>query len=255
MLKKIFLLVFLVLSAPTLQAQEVFWGFGEDDRELIIPPECDNSLEAEELFETGMRLLDETGYAKQGAPYCLMAAALDNHIEAQYEVARLYHKGILLPKSDLAAYKWATLAALNGHREADLLGAGIEQFMSIQDIEASTKSLTSLIPVIAQNTQERLQAELDKQNKLKAEIAFTKKDIADLKMFGKIMPRTIEETVATVNQNAQTMPAKDTSVSTKMISSKSVLGQARENREERAKPNESIFSQQDLDNAPMPSTI
>lgn len=247
MLKKILLLSFLVLSAPALQAQEVFWGFGEDDRELIVPPECDNSLEAEELFEIGMRLLEETGYAKQGAPYCIMAAALDNHVEAQYEVARLYHKGILLPKSDLAAYKWATLAALNGHHEADLLGANLEQFMSIQDIEASTKSLTSLIPVIAQNTQEKLQAEVEKQEKLKAEIEFAKKDIADLKKFGKIMPR--EE----IAPPSPVSGAKTESV--KKSSSKSVLGQARENREERAKPNESIFSEQDLENAPMPSTI
>ena len=251
MFKKILLLSFLVLSAPALQAQEVFWGFGEDNRELIIPPECDTSLEAEELFEVGMRLLEETGYAKQGAPYCIMAAALDNHIEAQYEVAKLYHKGILLPKSDLAAYKWATLAALNGHQEADLLGANIEQFMSIQDIEASTKSLTSLIPVIAQNTQAKLQAEIDKQEKLKAEIEFAKKDIADLKKFGKIMPRE-EETPSITNQKEA---KADKTVATKKTPSKSVLGQARENREERAKPNESIFSEQDLNNAPMPSSI
>ena len=249
MLKKLLLLSFLVLSAPALQAQEVFWGFGEDNRELIIPPECDNSMEAEELFEVGMRLLEETGYAKQGAPYCIMAAALDNHVEAQYEVARLYHKGILLPKSDLAAYKWATLAALNGHQEADLLGANIEQFMSIQDIEASTKSLTSLIPVIAQNTQEKLQAEITKQEKLKAEIEFAEKDIADLKQFGKIMPRAEEEVAlpSSSTAKAESLPKK--------TASKSVLGQARENREERAAPNESIFSQQDLDNAPLPSSI
>ena len=110
-----------------------------------------------------MRLLEETGYAKQGAPYCLIAAALDNHTEAQYQVARLYQKGILLPKSDLAAYKWATLAALNGHAEADRLGANIEQFLSIQDIEASTKSLADLIPVIAQATQKELDVEVAKK--------------------------------------------------------------------------------------------
>ena len=125
MLKRLFLIGFVVLFAPAVMAQEVFWGFDEDNRELIIPPECDSSLTAQELFDAGMRLMEETGYAKQGAPYCLLAAALDNHSEAQYQVARLYQKGILLPKSDLAAYKWATVAALNGHADADRLGASI----------------------------------------------------------------------------------------------------------------------------------
>ena len=241
MFKKALLLGFLLLSAPALQAQEVFWGFDENDRELIIPPECDDSLAPQELFDVGIRLLEETGYARQGAPYCLMAAALDGHVEAQYEVARLYHKGGLLPKSDLAAYKWATLAALSGHPQADLLGANIEQFLSIQDIEISTKSLTNLIPVISDTAQRKLWAEVDKQEKIKQQIAWTKKDIRDLKAYGRMFPREAVET-----------PKTEVSVSGK---SKSVIGVARQNNQERARANEPIFSQRDLDNAPMPTAL
>ena len=244
MLKKLFLTASLVLFMSSAIAQEVFWGFDENNRELIVPPECDSNLDAQELFETGMKLLEETGYAKQGAPYCLIAAALDNHTEAQYQVARLYQKGILLPKSDLAAYKWATLAALNGHAEADRLGANIEQFLSIQDIEASTNSLQNLIPTIAQNTQKELDAEIAKQEKIKEEIDTAVKDIKDLKKYGKIRSESKRKTSANKKKDTQKKKKKE----------KSILTQERENRTERAKANESIFSQEDLDNAPMPST-
>ena len=255
MLKKLFLIGFAVLFVPVVMAQEVFWGFDEDNRELIIPPECDSSLTAQELFDAGMRLMEETGYAKQGAPYCLIAAALDNHSEAQYQVARLYQKGILLPKSDLAAYKWATVAALNGHADADRLGASIEQFLSIQDIEASTRSLESLIPTISEAIKKDLDDEIAKQEKIKEEIEVAKMDIWDLKKHGKILSREPKElSVESEGQEEQPAePEKQVKKSKKKKTEKSILTRERENRKERAKANESIFSQEDLDNAPMPT--
>ena len=258
MLKKILLIGFITLFAPTVMAQEVFWGFDENNRELIVPPECDSSLSAQELYDAGMRLLEETGYAKLGAPYCLLAAALDNHAEAQYQVARLYQKGILLPKSELAAYKWATVAALNGHLEADRLGAGIEQFLSIQDIEASTKSLEGLLPIITESAQKEMEDEEAKQEKLKEDIEVAKADVNDLKKYGKILSRSskkvaakkvTEETTSDEGEATETKKVK----STRKKKQKSILSRERENRKERAKANESIFSQEDLDNAPMPS--
>ena len=262
MLKKILLIGFITLFAPAVMAQEVFWGFDENNRELIVPPECDSSLTAQELYDAGMRLLEETGYAKQGAPYCLIAAALDNHAEAQYQVARLYQKGILLPKSDLAAYKWATVAALNGHLEADRLGAGIEQFLSIQDIEASTKSLEGLIPIIAESAQKEMEDEEARQEKLREEIEVAKADVYDLKKYGKIKSRSAKKVAArkAAKAAAAAEEADDEEKTTKKSKSarkkkaqKSILARERENRKERAKANESIFSQEDLDNAPMPS--
>ena len=260
MLKKILLIGFVTLFAPAVMAQEVFWGFDENNRELIVPPECDSSLSKEELFDSGMRLLEETGYAKQGAPYCLIAAALDNHAEAQYQVARLYQKGILLPKSDLAAYKWATAAALNGHTEADRLGASIEQFLSIQDIEASTKSLESLIPIITESAQKEMEDEEARQEKLKEEIEIAKADVYDLQKYGKIKDRkkiaarkVTKEAKEEASGNEEEKTAKKAKTARKKRAQKSILARERENRKERAKANESIFSQEDLDNAPMPS--
>ncbi|MBP5533976.1 MAG: sel1 repeat family protein [Alphaproteobacteria bacterium] len=257
MLKKLFLIGIITLFAPVVMAQEVFWGFGEDNRELIIPPECDSSLTSQELLDAGMRLLEETGYAKQGAPYCLLAAALDNHPEAQYQVARLYQKGILLPKSELAAYKWATVAALNGHADADRLGASIEQFLSIQDIEASTKSLQNLIPTINEAVKRDLEDEIAKQEKIKEGIEIAKTDARDLKKYGKMKsssdPLPYSGTKAVKEAKAEDGKDKQAAKPAKKKTEKSILTRERENRNERAKANESIFSQEDLDNAPMPS--
>ena len=166
MFKKGLFLAGLLLLTPCVQAQEAFWAFDDEGKELIIPPECDEVFEADELYEIGMRLLDETGYARQGAAYCLLAAALDGHVEAQYQVAHMYHKGIGLPKSDLAAYRWATLSALNGSEEGDRLGAGIEQFLSIQDIQAATDSLNSMMGTIKDQWQNKiLEAEEELANR------------------------------------------------------------------------------------------
>ena len=258
MLKKLFLIGFAMLFAPVVMAQEVFWSFDEDNRELIIPPECDSSLTAQELFDAGMRLMEETGYAKQGAAYCLLAAALDNYPEAQYQVALLYQKGILLPKSDLAAYKWATIAALNGHADADRLGASIEQFLSIQDIEASTRSLENLIPTIRADMRKEMDDELVKQEKIREGIEIAKMDVWDLKKHGKMLSREPKKLSAVSGKTGaeavkDEKTEKQTIKTQKKKSEKSILMRERENRNERAKANESIFSQEDLKNAPMPS--
>ena len=260
MLKKLFLIGIVALFAPVVMAQEVFWGFGEDNRELIIPPECDSSLTSQELYEAGMRLLEETGYSKQGAPYCLLAAAMDNHTEAQYQVARLYQKGILLPKSELAAYKWATVAALNGHADADRLGASIEQFLSIQDIEASTKSLENLIPTISESVKRELDDEIVRQQKIKEEIEIAKTDARELKKHGKLssresLPYIKDSVLKPISpSDKKDKDDKDAKKAPKKKTEKAILARERENRNERAKANESIFSQEDLDNAPMPSS-
>ena len=113
-----------------------------------------NGMNPEELYEIGMHFLEEPGYVRQGAGYCLLAAAQLGNVDAQYQVAQMYHKGLALPKSDLAAYKWATLAALNGHEEADKFGASIEQFLSIDDIQDSTSTLGDSLSLIRQSQQD-----------------------------------------------------------------------------------------------------
>lgn len=237
MFKKV-LLAGLILLAPCAYAQEAFWAFDDDDKELIIPPECDEVFEADELYEIGIRLLEETGYARQGAGYCLLAAALapDGHAEAQYQVAQMYHKGIALPKSDLAAYRWATLAALNGSEKADQLGASIEQFLSIDDIQASTDSLASMLDVIKGQWQTKvLKVEEDLNNRLayRNELRERKKE-RDRKNRHRRKKVNIDGSVELANEVVRD-DIPDTP------SGGVEKGQA-------------MFSQEDLDNVPMPSS-
>ena len=254
-----------MLFASCVCAQEVFWGYDEDNRELMIPPECDSVQEASELYEVGMRLLEETGYARRGASYCLLAAAMDNHPRAQYQVAQMYHKGILLPKSDLAAYKWATLAALNGDEDADRLGATMEQFLSIQDIELSTQSLDALLPVITQNFQQQLEAEKKKQALIKQSIKAVNAEVQDLKKYGYIRQKTIDKnkqatqalneklngvtSLDNLKKNEEIVPENSSKQATATVNNDKSI------RTGRAKANESIYSQRDLNDIPMPSSI
>ena len=68
----------------------------------------------------------------------------------------------------------------------------------------------------------------------------TKKDIKDLKAYGRMFPReTVEVKPSATSSNKR----------------KSVIGVARQNNQERARANEPIFSQRDLDNAPMPTAL
>ena len=267
MLKKFLLLAFILLFAPCVLAQEVFWGYDEQGKELIVPPECDSDQKADELYEIGMHLFEETGYARQGASYCLLAAAMDNHPQAQYQVAHMYHKGILLPKSDLAAYKWATLAALNGNEEGDKLGAGIEQFLSIQDIELSTKSLESLLPIITKNTQQKLDDEVKKQALIKQSIKAVNAEVADLKKYGYIRKKTITSNKRAAEDLNNRLNGVASVSDSMMLDDEMLEGEEKTNSvrpaaykkraspTERAKANESIYSSRDLDEIPMPSSI
>ena len=193
MLKKLLLTVCVLVAAPAM-AQEVFWGFDEDDNTMIIPQECDNAfyeggtqMNPEELYEIGMHFLEEPGYVRQGAGYCLLAAAQLGNVDAQYQVAQMYHKGLALPKSDLAAYKWATLAALNGHKEADQLGASIEQFLSIDDIQVSTNSLGDSLSLIRQRQQNDLEAVSKEVDRMRDVVSTLNQEVLELEHFGRIL--------------------------------------------------------------------
>ena len=116
----------------------------------------------------------EQGPSRINAGYCLISAALQGHVEAQYRLAQLYNKGIVLPQNDLVAYKWAYIAALNGHKEAEQLALMLEQFMSAEDVQLATASIQDMIPEMTAkkqavlSEQERLleekQIELEKIN-------------------------------------------------------------------------------------------
>lgn len=172
------------VGAQNVLAQGAFWSYDEDGREAVIPAQCDGQFDEsrggvfmptpDELFEQGEAFLVEQGPSRINAGYCLISAAVQGHVEAQYRLAQLYNKGIVLPQNDLVAYKWAYIAALNGHKEAEQLALMLEQFMSAEDVQLATASIQDMIPEMTAkkqavlSEQERLleekQIELEKIN-------------------------------------------------------------------------------------------
>jgi len=239
MLKK--LILFLCLSLPV-YAQEVFWGFDDNGKEMFIPAECDSTFDADELYDLGMRFLNETGYIQQGAGYCMIASAFLGNVDAQYRVAWMYHRGIGLPKSDLAAYKWASLAALKGHQEADELAVNIEQFLSVEDMEQSTAFLNETIKMFNQMSEKEAMKDDVKIQELESQISTLRREILELTLFKEI--KEAAESSAEPVEDAEPVPEKGQAI----LSKPGKSGK----RTERAKKTEPIFNQSDLDKAPMP---
>lgn len=168
-------------------AQNAFWAFDENNQEAVIPPQCDGQFDEarggvflptkEDLFLHGEMLLVEKNEKRQGAGYCLTAAALQGHTEAQYRLAQLYNKGVVLPQNDLMAYKWAFVASMNGHEGATRLALLLEQFLTTEEIKLATTSVESLLPGITnekqtalEEQQKRVDEKLVELEKINAEI-------------------------------------------------------------------------------------
>lgn len=168
LLSGLFLGAFVLSTTASAQS---FWTFDENNQEAVIPPQCDGRFDeerggvylpsTEDLFLYGEALLVEKSEKRMGASYCLTAAALQGHTEAQYRLAQLYNKGVILPQNDLVAYKWAFVASMNGHEGASRLALLLEQFLTTEEIEKATSSVKSMLPdMLAQK-----QATLDEQSK------------------------------------------------------------------------------------------
>lgn len=156
-------------GASPAYSQLAFWNYDDNDSESQIPSECDGVFDesrggvfvpsAEEMANRGEEFLinpDPTERSKAG--YCLIAAAMRGHIPSQYRVSQLYAKGIVLPQDDLSAYRWAFLAALNGHEEAAKHALLLERFLTTKEIELATVSVNNMRPGITKRYQDELDA-------------------------------------------------------------------------------------------------
>ena len=171
---KILLFLSVLLSCMTVQAQNAFWSFNDNQEPMTIAPECDASFDevkggvfvpsVEEVYRQGLLFLDNpSDEIKRQAPYCFLSAALQGHAEAQFQLAKLYNKGDILPQDDLSSYKWAFIAALNGQKDAESFTLNLEQVLTTQDLEATTPAIRQALTKIQENTrkqQEALQQEL-----------------------------------------------------------------------------------------------
>ncbi|MBR5130605.1 MAG: sel1 repeat family protein [Alphaproteobacteria bacterium] len=185
LLSGLFLSSFLIASQG--MAQSAFWAFDENNKEAVIPPQCDGQFDEarggvflpskEDLFLHGEMLLVEKNEKRQGASYCLTAAALQGHTEAQYRLAQLYNKGVVLPQNDLVAYKWAFVASMNGHEAATRLALLLEQFLTTEEIKLATASVENLLPqmtnekqIALEEQQKRVDDKILELEKINAEI-------------------------------------------------------------------------------------
>ena len=226
LLSGLFLSSFLLASQG--MAQNAFWAFDENNQEAVIPPQCDGQFDEarggvflptkEDLFLYGEMLLVEKNEKRQGASYCLTAAALQGHTEAQYRLAQLYNKGVVLPQNDLVAYKWAFVASMNGHEGATRLALLLEQFLTTEEIKLATSSVEGLLPQMSEEKQTALEQQQQRVNekimeleKINAEIDSIlgvnfKSDVLP----GQIMLREAQErAIAEANGSANATPPID----------------------------------------------
>ncbi len=171
-------------------AQTVFWGFDENNNETYIPAQCDGQFDEtnggvfmpspEDLFEQGEAFLLEKGTTRANAAYCLLSAAIQGNVKAQYRVAQLYNKGLVLPQNDIVAYRWAFLAALGGSKEAEQLALTLEQLLTAEEIQLATKAVEPMLPDLKSEKDTALQKQEELLASKKTELEELNKEIDEL---------------------------------------------------------------------------
>jgi hypothetical protein len=170
-----------VLFAVQAKAQLAFWSYDDYDNASQIPSECDGIFDAsrggvfvptaDEMFERGEEfLLNPNPIERNKAGYCLIGAALQGNVQAQYRVAQLYNKGFVLPQDDLSAYRWAFLASLNGNEDAGRLALLLERFLTTEEIELATSSLSAMLPNISTRYKSELEIQQQKVDQKQKEL-------------------------------------------------------------------------------------
>ena len=169
-MKKYLVSLICLAWAATASAQDMFWNFDDNQNPLPIPAECDAKFDEirggvfmptmDEMYEYGMAFIKNNALSvKQQGAYCLMGAALQGHADAQLEVAKMYEEGRILPQSDLGAYKWAFISALNGNKDAEKITLMLEQILPTSDLELSKSDIQETRIQIQQNLQKQLEEE------------------------------------------------------------------------------------------------
>ncbi|MDD3669297.1 MAG: hypothetical protein PHX68_03375 [Alphaproteobacteria bacterium] len=146
-------------------AQAPFWTYDQDNLEATIPPQCDGQFDEAkggvifpslaELHRQGELFLQDPA-TQNSASYCFMAAALQGHVDSELRLAQMYNKGLGLPQDDIAAYRWAYIAALNGNKEASALALMLEKFLTTQEIQQATANVDQLLPGIKKSAETEL---------------------------------------------------------------------------------------------------
>ena len=230
-------LVSSLCSFSNVYAQNTFWSYDENNQESYIPAQCDGQFDEthggvfmptpDELFDQGELFLLEKGEARNNAAYCLLSAAIQGHVKAQYRVAQLYNKGLVLPQNDIVAYRWAFLAALKGSKEAEQLALTLEQILTADEIKMATSTVESMLPKLKEEKNASLEEqeailaekkqELEELNQEIDELLGVKYNAPEIKV---MTPKTDTETVDDVISSSQPKRARR---GKKVSSGKSIL--------------------------------
>ena len=157
----------MIMTARSVKAQDIFWSFNDGQLPMTIAPECDARFEeirggvfmptVEELYQNGVNFLaDSSEEIRRQAPYCFLSAALQGNADAQFQLAKLYNRGDILPQDDLSAYKWAFIAALNGNRDAEQFTLNLEQVLTTADLQATSAAIQKARVAIQENMQKQM---------------------------------------------------------------------------------------------------
>ena len=205
------LLIGTFLTVSVGHAQEIFWSYDDLQRESLIPPQCDGQFneelggvfvpEAKEMYDFGISLLNaEDDDAKVGAGYCLIGAATQGYIPAQAKVAQMYYKGEVLPQSNMAAYRWAYLAGLQGDLESQQLAMNLEQFLTTTEMKLATDIVPDMLEQSKKQQRKDTEYSEEALESKRQELEDINREIDE--MLGINVEEIIQQTENEINQSA-----------------------------------------------------
>ncbi len=104
--------------------------------------QCKKIKDAEELYRTALSLRDSKDEKERiDAVDCFMASASRGYGAAEFEVAKMYNTGTILPLSQAFAYRWAQLAVMDKYLDAVPLRDRLEEELSPEELESALESV------------------------------------------------------------------------------------------------------------------
>jgi len=130
--------VFGILSAPAFAQSENAAAPTTVDYFSYSSERCKDIKDGAELYQIAISLRDSKDTKDQiDAVDCMVGAAFRSYGAAEYELARMYSVGSIVPQSNVFAYRWAELAVMDGYPEAKELRDRLEAELSADELEAA----------------------------------------------------------------------------------------------------------------------
>lgn len=106
---------------------------------------CKNIKDVQELYRTALSLRDSKDEKERvDAVDCLLSAASRGHGPSEFEIAKMYNTGTILPLSPSFAYRWAQLAVMDKYSDAIPLRDRLEAQLSPDELESSFESVKKI---------------------------------------------------------------------------------------------------------------